>query len=142
MTAVRATCLTVDGHAGFGHRFGNVAAVDRTVELAAFAGLAHQGDGHAFQAADHLLRLFAALQVVGFELRTLLFEAGHVALGRPQRLFLRQEIVPRIARLDRHDVAHLPELFDALHQDHFHVTVSRLAATSRRREAAPDSAHA
>src|SRR3546814_9527113 len=54
----------------------------------------------------------------GLELRALRLEAGEIVLRCPHRLFLRQEVIAREARLDRHDVAHLPELLDALHQDH------------------------
>src|SRR3546814_14393243 len=91
--------------------------------------------GHPLELGGDLLGLATALQVVGLELRALRLEAGEIVLRRPHRLFLRQEVIAREARLDRHDVAHLPELLDALHPDHLHVSFSCLPLSSARTEA-------
>src|SRR3546814_12511571 len=93
----------------------DVAAVHRAVELTAFARLADDRDGHPLELGGDLLGLATALQVVGLELRALRLEAGEIVLRRPHRLFLRQEVIAREARLDRPDVAHLPQRLAALH---------------------------
>src|SRR3546814_17206256 len=78
----------------------------------------------------------------GLELRALRLEAGEIVLRRPHRLFLRQEVIAREARLDRHDVAHLPELLDAQHQDHLPVSFSCPPLTSASEESATGRGHA
>ena len=42
-----------------------------------------------------------------------------VVLAGPERLLLRQQKVAGKTGLHLHHIAHLPELFDALEQDHF-----------------------
>src|SRR5262249_18336355 len=92
---------------------------DRAVELAALAGLADQHDLDAFDLLPDLLGFGFALEVLGFELDALGLEIGEVFLGRPHRLFLRQEEVARVTRLHLDDLAHLAKLVDALQQDQF-----------------------
>ena len=102
-----------------GHRVGDVARGDRAVELAALAGLADDDDGDAVELLRHLLRLAAALEILGLELGALLLEIGEVLLGRAQRLLLRQQIVAGKARPHLHDLAHLAQFLHPLEQDDF-----------------------
>ena len=93
---------------------------DRTVELAAVAGLAQQHEVLAVQLLGDLLGFPLALQIVRFELRLLGLEVFAVRLGGAQGLLLGQQEVAGEAVLDLHFVAHLAELFDAFEQDHLH----------------------
>ena len=103
-----------------GHRLGEVAGRDRTVEHAGLAGLADDDEALAVQLLADDFGLLAALEVAGLELGALRLEMLLVGLRGAQRLAARQEEVARIAVAHLHGLAHLAELGDALEQDHFH----------------------
>ncbi len=65
------------------------------------------------------LGLLAALDVLRLELDALALEPREVVLVGADRLAGRDQVVARVARLHLHQLAHLAELVDALHQDEF-----------------------
>jgi hypothetical protein len=92
-------------------------ARDGTIEAAALTRLADDDDRHILDALGHTLGLLAALEVLRLELGAVFLEFFQVRLIGANGLAERQQEVARIARLDRHAVAHLAELVDAMHKN-------------------------
>ena len=69
---------------------------------------------------DAALRVQTRLEIARLKLGFLIFESGKIGLRGPERLFLRQQEVARIAFLDRHHVAHLAKLGHAFQQNYVH----------------------
>ena len=82
--------------------------------------MAQQREALAIKPLCDFFRFFLLLEIAGFQLDFHVLEPGAVLLGRTQRFALAQQVVPRKAVPNAHDVAHLAELGDALEQDHFH----------------------
>src|SRR5882672_4273201 len=74
-----------NGESAGGHDVGDVARRNRTVELAAIAGLAQQYEGLAFQLLADLRRFLAMFEIARFQLRALSLEISEIGLCRAQR---------------------------------------------------------
>jgi len=115
----------IDRDPGLGDRVGKVAGVDRSVELAALAGLADQHHRQPLQPLGHRLGLATPLQVVRLELAAPGLELLQVLLGGAQRLPLRQQVVAGESGLDPHHFAHLAQLLDPFEENHVHLRFLR-----------------
>jgi hypothetical protein len=101
----------------------HVAGGNRTVELTGFAGRTHDHEGLAVELLGDLLGFRLALEVAGFEHRTLGFETGLVGGIGAQRLALGQQEVAGVAVANLYGFAHLAELGDAFKKDDVHCSV-------------------
>ena len=85
--------VAVDVEAFGGQEIRDVARRDRTVELAGFASRANHHEGASIDLCGHFLGIALALEIAGFMLRPLGFEALAVGLVGTKRLSLRQKEV-------------------------------------------------
>src|SRR5690625_2467368 len=113
----------VDGGAAFGDCVADVAGAYRTIELPRIARLADHHDVRTVEPLGYRLGFRTPLQVVRFQLRSLLFEDSEILPVGAECLALRQEKVARKTWSHAHDIAHLSQILDALEQDHFHFLI-------------------
>jgi hypothetical protein len=119
--AVEADLEPLDRDAGSRERLGDVAGIDRAIQLTGLTGLTQHRDAAAVDLRSRRGGVLLALQVGGLELDPAPLELRQIASGGAQRLALRHQIVAREAVFDGDHVAHLTELLDPLEQDHLHA---------------------
>ena len=98
----------------------DVAGRDRTIKLAGIAGGADEHERLALELGGNRLGFGLVRKVVRFELGAAAIKHFPVVFGCPKRLFLRQQIVARVAVLDVDDVAHLAKAADTLKKNNLH----------------------
>ena len=120
---VEVNLVAADVEAFGSERLDDVASSNRAVELAGFASGADDDEGLAVELFGNRLGFRLALEVTGFERRTLGFETGLVGSVGAQCLAERQEIVAGKAVANLYGFAHLAELGDAFKKNDVHCLV-------------------
>src|SRR5690242_20899411 len=105
---------------------------DRAEELALVADARRERQRDLLELFSERLRGAAALVLGGFEALPLLLDTLQVAGRRFVRQTMRQQIVPRVAGLDVHDVAGLAEVLDGLAKNDFHESAPIESPVRRR----------